>query len=226
VTRLRWVFFALVANFLLAAAESAAAAWNVDLDNSTVLLIGSTFADNASNGLAPAGVFDQGEPLPFIEFTPNFIVGADTFDLGAVLNPVSIDENVDVPFSTSASAFSVITIDGLGSDTLEIRWRANTLNDAFGGDGFLTDSSAFVLSAIEATITGIAPGTPVEITYNWDYFAAAVAIDEAVMDDPETTTGSSCGRLTGFHDESSWSRRRSMLIARSAGTSTAQSSIR
>jgi PEP-CTERM motif len=83
----------------------------------------------------------------------------------------------------------VITVDGLGTSTLEIKWRANTLNDFIGYESFLSDSAAHLLSQVRATIDGVAPGTKVKIGYDWDYFADATPDHEAVMEDPEMANG-------------------------------------
>ncbi len=192
----RTISLALAAIFAAAAQDAAAATWGVDLALSSLSIDGDTYADNGANGFRPGGVWDQDNPPIVAAFQPNFVVGPDTFDFGATVNPISSDRDLSIPFVTSASAVGVITIDGLGSSTLEIRWRANTLNDNFDGDGFLSDSSVLLLSQIVATIDGVGPGTPVEIIYDWDYFATAVPDHEALMEDPETANGS-----VGFLDD-------------------------
>jgi PEP-CTERM motif len=169
----------------------AAANWGVDLGNSNLNIMADTYADSLINGGKPG-------PGPWYEdhlltnlFIPGFVVGPDTFDLGAAVNPIGDDTDLSTspPTVTSASAVGVITVDGLNSSTLEIKWRANTINDFIGYEGFLSDSSAHVLSLIRATIDGVAPGTKVKIGYDWEYFGDATPDHEAVNEDPEMANG-------------------------------------
>jgi hypothetical protein len=169
---------------------AAAANWGVNLGASTLDIDADTYADNGANGFkGGGGIWDENDPPNVLNFTQNLVIGPNTFDLGAFLNPVARDRDLSVPFDTSASAVGVITINGLGSRTLVIDWRLNTLNDQIGGDTFLSDSSAFLTSAIEATIAGVGPGTPLQINYDWNYFATAVEDHEGALEDPESASG-------------------------------------
>lgn len=173
----------------LAGSTYAAPTWSVDLNNSSLNLNGDTYADNGAHGFRPAGPWDE-DSLDEDTFQANFVVGPDTFDLGASVNPISRDRDLSVPYDTSASAVSIVTIHGVGSNTLEIAWRANTFNDQFDGDGFLSTSEAHVFASILARIDGVSPGTPVSISYEWEYFATAVPDHEGVGEDPEQARGS------------------------------------
>lgn len=179
-----------------AAGVHAAANWGVDLGNSNLNIMANTYADSAINGFDPGPHYADAQLTNV--FVPGFINGPDTFDLGAALNPLGNDEDLSTspPTITSASSVGIITIDGIGGSTLEINWRANTLNDFIGYEGFLSDSAAIILSQIRATIDGVAPGTKVKIGYDWDYFATAVPDHEDVMEDPESAGGGA-----GFFDD-------------------------
>lgn len=172
------------------------ATWGVNLGNSTLSIDADTYADNGANGFKPGGAWGENDPPILTTFQSNFVIGPNTFDLGAALNPITHDRDPNIPFDTSASAVGVITINGIGSNTLDIDWRLNTLNDQFGGDGFLSDSSAFLASVIEATINGVGPGTPLQIQYDWNYFATAVEDHENLVEDPESASGD-----LGFSDD-------------------------
>ena len=163
---------------------------------STVTIDADTYADNGTNGFDPVpGAWDE-DSFSTNVFQSNFVdAGGNTFDLGAGVDPlISRDEggppDYPDPWRTSASATGLVTINGLGTNTLEINWRATTLNDHDHGEGFLSDSAANVIAQIQASINGVAPGTPVTISYDWEYFATAVPDHEAAGEDPELARGS------------------------------------
>lgn len=162
--------------------------WNVDLLNSTLTMSTSTYADNGANGSKPGGIWDEDSNTAGV-FQSNFVLGVETYDFGAGIDVASRDNDNSVPFSTSASSVAVVTIDGVGSNTLEVYWRTNTLNDNFDGDGFIAESLGDLLASIRATIEGVAPGTPVTVDYDWDYFGAAETLHEAFNEDPESADG-------------------------------------
>lgn len=180
-----------------AAQLHAAANWGVDLGNSNLGMNASVFADSGINGFDP-GPHYQDAQLTNV-YVPGFINGPDTFDYGAALNPMGDDVflNTSPVTFTSASSVGIITIDGVGSSTLNINWRANTLNDFGGYEDFTSNSLANLFAGIRATIDGVAPGTKVKIGYDWDFFATAVPDHEAVMEDPESAGGSA----TFFDDQ-------------------------
>jgi hypothetical protein len=173
---------------LLAPGAHAVLTWGVDLGSSSLSIDADTYADNGANLImgAPGAVWDEAHPANAAAFQANY---QSTFDLGQDVNPMSRDADTSVPFTTTASSIGQITIHGLGTDTLTIEWRANTLNDNFDGDGFISDSSAVLTSTIIATINGASPGTPLTIGYDWEYFATAVPDHEGVMEDPELAGG-------------------------------------
>lgn len=181
--------------FALPFPTSAAPYWDVNLGGSFVNLGANTYADNGANLFRPVGIWDDDSPPNVTAFTSNFVIGPNTFDLGAALNPISRDQQLPL-FVTSASAVGVITIHGLGTDTLDIRWRVNTLNDTIGGDGFLAQSSVILSALVFGLIEGVGPGTLVDITYDWEYFANAVPDYEAPFDDQVVAGGS-----LGFVDD-------------------------
>jgi hypothetical protein len=173
---------------ILAPGAHAVLTWGVDLANSSLSIDADTYADNGANLImgAVGAVWDEDHPVNATAFQANY---QSAFDLGQDVNPMSRDADNSVPFTTTASSIGRITIDGLGTDTLTIEWRANTLNDNFDGDGFISDSSALLTSTIIATINGVSPGTPLTIGYDWEYFATAVPDHEDLMEDPESAGG-------------------------------------
>jgi hypothetical protein len=183
----------------------AAPNWGVDLTNSSITIDASAYADNGQNGFRPnVGAIWYEDVGTAMVFQSNFMASffgqpADTYDLGAAVNLIGNDIGLNPDFDTSASTVGVIAIDGVGTRILDIYWRVTTSNyhRDLAGEGFLTDSMANVVASIIATIEGVAPGTSIDIGYDWEYLGLAPVDHETpAMEDPTTAAGT-----LGFSDE-------------------------
>lgn len=152
--------------------------WNIDLPNSTIQI--STSGD-ADDFITPDIVqdFDQATAL-----NPGFVAPAGTFDFGNAVTSVANDGML----TSSANAF--VTADGDLSNTLQVRWSANTLNDSeLPIDGFFGFSTADAGTLIAATLTGLNPGQFYTLQVDYHYEGQAITDHEAAFEDPESAFG-------------------------------------
>ena len=162
------------------------------------------YADNGVNGFRPPGIFFQDMASATVANVQSDLIAsffgqpAETYDLGTDVNVFGEDDDINPFFSTRASSVGIVAIDGVGSRTLDVFWRATTANEqnGIGAEGFLSDSMAALAAQIVATIDGVAPGTALTISYDWEYNGLAVIDHDGVMEDPTTASGS-----VGFVDE-------------------------
>ncbi len=152
--------------------------WNIDLPNSTIQIGTSAEADDF---ITPGFVQDADQALAL---NPGFVAPAGTFDFGNAVTSVANDGMI----TSSANAF--VTADGELSNTLQVRWSANTLNDSEPPiDGFFGLATANAGTLIAATLTGLNPGAFYTLQVDYHYEGQAVTDHESAFEDPESASG-------------------------------------
>ena len=195
---------AIGATLFVGSVAQAVPTWGVDLSSAMVQIDSDGYADNGVNGFKPlGGFFEDTASATVANVQSNLMASffgqsAETYDLGSAVNIFGSDSGFNPDFSTLASSVGVVAIDGVGTRTLNILWRATTANEqnGIGGEGFLSDSMANIVAQIVASIDGVAPGTALTISYDWAYNGLAVIDHDAAMEDPTTASGA-----VGFVDE-------------------------
>ncbi len=161
--------------------------WNVDLPNSTILIGASAEADDIITTIV---VLDSDQATTL---NPGFVAPAGTFDLGNAAISVANDRMM----TSSSDAF--VTVDGDLSNTLQVRWAANTLNDSEPPiDGFFGLSTANAGTTLAATLSGLNIGQFYTLQVNYHYEGQAITDHEASFEDGEFASGSLDFTIDGF----------------------------
>jgi hypothetical protein len=179
----------------------AAPTWGIDLNDASMQIDTDAYADNGVNrlrgqaGLPPPIWFEDMATADVNDTQMNGMASffgqpPEAFDLVTGVNVFGTDSGFNPDFSTLASAAGVIGIKGLGTRTLDIFWRSTTANEQNGFlDEFYSNSMAALTAQIVATIDGVAPGTTLTISYDWEYNGLAVIDHEAGIEDPTSASG-------------------------------------
>lgn len=175
----------LIASPTLTSAQS----WIVDIGSSTIDLEADLEAYDKSdytNGVGP--VMDSAIISTYI---PGFTtLPGNVFSYGNdldFLDAEAVDDDLSANPYTSVQAEPVdfVTIDGDLTNTLEIRWHAATLLQSIKLDGFNAEANVTTKASIVAELSGLTPGKPYRVLYDWEYVADALTKHEGAMEDPE-----------------------------------------
>lgn len=167
---------------VLFCARVQAQSWDIDLDNSTIAANINTVVVN--DAVPP---FFQDDFIDMDQLNPNFVAPAGTFDYGN-----GIDQATQIGFVVASGA-AFVTVDGVGGDTINVRWSTDALNDSELTPGeYLSTSNVNVASIVRFDLNDLTPGQPYALVI--DYFYEGVAIteheDPPAFEDPEQSQGS------------------------------------
>jgi len=96
-------------------------------------------------------------------FVANYMQPGGTYDWGAEIGVAAVHGNV------TSSADGFITVDGDATPTLEVRWSNDSLNDSETPiNTYIAGStSRFNQTDLRIDLTGLSPGVPHTIFYDW-----------------------------------------------------------
>jgi hypothetical protein len=158
--------------------------WSFDA-TSPLNLDANAFADEWS---VPGGVTAADTTTVFVaDYTSD---GGIDYDWGNGVNPVAIDQP-NPPYApvVESSAAGMVGIRGLGTNSLNIRWKATTTLSSLA-ESFDGWADALASSTVLAGIDGLNPGDPYTLIYDWELFAQAQVFHEGAGEDPEYAAGS------------------------------------
>ncbi len=132
-----------------------------------------------------------------IGYTPDRILlmcpaTTDTFDLGASASVSCTDEDLTPPpVFVNGDATTVIGINGLGTRTIEIKWRSTT-HPSCGSEFYFARACSELMTQLPLIIDTYPSGADLRVLYEWDFQYEGVPLHECPGDP-------SCGAKT-FED--------------------------